>query len=388
VLRCEFHRTDVDLSCAVVDPAEVELDAVDVGAFGTSADLRSYLSGRFCQVIDTLGWPLYVMGAVVRPDGPTTVYLTFDHIVVDGMSMPHVLHDLQVAYAAAVAGVPAELPPTGGYVAFANDQRARYTRIAADDDRLAYWRSFTERSGAFFPPFSLDLGIEPGRLYPTANRAESLLSRAEVDAFERRCHDAGGSLFAGVLAAVAVTLRKEGGPGTYRGLMPVSERGRGDWENAVGWFVNTLPIEFAAEPDMSLAELVSGVRSGFKELTAHADVPFVRAWELLEPVSFATHAWPYPVNFFSYIDTTRFPGAGHHPRWKPGLHVWTSGSRGTNSWFLRDAAGLHVNHLYSDTPRSRDVMVSVERTLKDTLREMVRAPAATGAGSGWPRPGR
>lgn len=379
VLRCAFHRQESDLACAVYEPGEVELRTVDVGPFATSADLRAHLFRSFCG-IDTLDWPLYLMGAVVRPDGPTTVYLALDHIVSDGMSVLHIVDDVQAAYAASATGTSLDLPPTGSYVEFAREQRERCASLQADDDRLGYWRSSIERSGSFFPPFSLDLGLEPGRMYPTVNVAESLLGAEEVAALEDRCRTAGGSLVTGVLAGVAVTLRKEGGPEAYHGLVPVSERGRGRWQNSVGWFVNTLPVHVEARCDMDLAALVGVVRSGLDEMRANTEVPFVRAWELLAPESYARHAWPHPANFFSYIDTTRFPEADQHPRWRPALHVWTARSNGANSWFLRDSSGLHVNHIYSDTSRAREVMAGVERTLRATLRAM----AATGRAA--PRP--
>jgi hypothetical protein len=155
--------------------------------------------------------------------------------------------------------------------------------------------------------------------------------------------------------------------------MPVSERDRTGRQSAIGWFVNTLPIEFPVSAGLDFGELIRGVRDAFEEMMRHAEVPFVRVWELLAPEHFDRHSWPYPVNFFSYIDTRKFPGAESHPGWKPVLHVWASRSNGANSWFVRDAAGLHFNSLYASTPRARAVMAGIHRTLRRTVREMAAA---------------
>ncbi|MFD9130530.1 condensation domain-containing protein, partial [Kitasatospora sp. NPDC059571] len=395
VLRCEFRRLAGEVACAALDPSDLLLEAAEVGTFDCPEDLRAFLADDFGRSIDTLAWPLYTMGAVLRPDA-TTVYLAFDHIVCDGMSMPAVINDVQRAYAAFAQGRPADPDPAPSYLDFAHEQRGRYLSIAADDDRLAYWRAFTARNGGFFPPFPLDLGVEPGRMYPIANVAGRLLDAAETEAFDRRCRAVDGRAFMGVLAAVAAVLRRSGGPEVYRGLMPVSERGRGPWQDAVGWFVNTMPIEFPVGPGLDFAEVMAGVRAGFGTMMAHTEVPFVRAWELLAPEEFAARSWPFPVNFFSYLDMRRCPGAEHHEVWRPTTHVWSSGANGACSWFQRDTDGLHLNSIFVDTPQAHRTMAGFEQALRGVLRTIaatgtlgpapVRRPDAPLLPS--PRPGR
>ncbi|MFD5025967.1 condensation domain-containing protein [Streptomyces sp. NPDC058373] len=382
VLRCAFQRLAGDLSCASYDPGGLTLDAAELGEFTTTEAVRGFLAARFRATIDTLAWPLFTMGAVVR-DACSTVYLAFDHIVCDGVSMPNVAHDIAHAYAAALSGDEPELPRTGSYLDFADTQRNRFLTLAADDRRLDHWRAFTERTGAFFPPFPLDLGVETGRLYPIVNGACTLLDAAGTAAFDQACRDAGGKPFMGVMAALARCLREAGGPDVYRALMPVSERGDGPWRHAVGWFVNTMPIEFPVRAGMELPDLMAGARAAFAEMIRHIDVPFVRAWELLAPEHFAATSWPYPVNFFSYIDMRRCPGAAHHGVWRPTTHVWSSRANGACLWFQRDEEGLHMNVIHVDTPQARRTMATLEQGLRRTVREIAgtgparRPPVAT-----------
>ncbi|MFE7560854.1 condensation domain-containing protein [Kitasatospora sp. NPDC057500] len=378
VLRCEFQRLLGDLSYAVHRPDAIELEAVDMGEFDTSQEIRAFLSDGFQKGIDTMAWPPYVMGAVIRDTGSTTVYLAFDHIVSDGMSMPNVVRDVEVAYAAYCRGGEPDLPSPGSYLEFAREQRRSYASIGVDDDRLAYWRAFIRRNDGVFPRFPLDLGVEPGRLYPVVNDTATLLDDRQAEALEARCRDVGGKPFMGLLAAVAVALREEGGPDRYRALMPLSERGRGTWRNSLGWFVNTLPIEFAVARNLDFAQLIAGVRDGFTTMMESIDVPFIRAWELLAPEHFTGRCWPFPVNFVSYIDMRKCPGAEHHPRWRPTAYVWVSRVNGSTSWFQRDSTGLHINSIYVDTPQAHRTMAGLLHTLRETLRVMAEPVVLAG----------
>ncbi|MCX4545210.1 condensation domain-containing protein [Streptomyces sp. NBC_01565] len=379
VLRCEFRRLAGELACAPFTPGELALDTEHVGTFDTTERLRRFLTERFTRSIDTLSWPLFTMGAVVREDS-ATVYLAFDHIVCDGMSMPVVVREVLTEYEALSRGADSGLAAAApSYLDFADEQRRRYLSIDVSDERLDYWKSFIARGGEFFPRFPLDLGVEPDRMYPIVNEASELLDAAEAEVFEKSCLAVDGKPFMGVLAAVAVCLREAGGPGVYRGFMPVSERGRGPWNEAVGWFVNTMPIEFDASPGRDFARVMAGVRAGFSEMIGHIDVPFVRAWQLLAPKEFAARSWPYPVNFFSYIDMRKVAGAERHGDWRPATHVWSARANGACSWFQRDADGLHMNSLYVDTPAARRTMGDFQEALRRTVQDIAR-------GGGFRRP--
>ncbi|MEU8773660.1 condensation domain-containing protein [Streptomyces sp. NPDC048606] len=372
VLRCEFRRLAGELACEPLAADELALEPVHMATFEEAGALREFLVERFKRSIDTLSWPLFTMGAVLRPES-ATVYLAFDHIVCDGMSMPIVVREVCTEYEALRRGGHPEQADPPSYLDFAEEQRRRYLSIDVADDRLDYWKSFIARNGEFFPRFPLDLGVEPDRMYPIVNEASTLLDAAEAEVFEKVCHEVDAKPFMGVLGSVAVCLREAGGPGVYRGFMPVSERGRGAWNDAVGWFVNTMPIEFDASPGRDFAQVMASVRAGFGEMIRHIDVPFVRAWELLAPEQFAARSWPYPVNFFSYLDMRKCPGAEHHDTWRPTTHVWSARANGACSWFQRDADGLHMNSIYVDTAAARRTMGDFQEALRATVRGIARS---------------
>ncbi|POX39531.1 hypothetical protein C3486_17950 [Streptomyces sp. Ru73] len=369
VLRCTFQQLSGDLSCDALAPEDIELKCVDAGPAGSADEVRDYLH-RFFRRVDTLSWPLIIMGAVVR-DESTTVFFACDHLVTDGLSTPIAVNDIATAYAAYARGEEPDLPEAGSYLDFSREQRRINESLDAEDRRLDHWKEFIARGDCFFPPFPLDLGVEPGRLYPTVNVTETLLQAGETDELAARCEAAGGRLFMGVLAAVGVSLRKEGGPDVYRGLMPVNERGRGPLAHTMGWFINTMPIEFPVSEDQGFADVMAGVRGAFAEMQRHADVPFVKAWHLLAPGDYtALRYWPYAVNFFSYLDFRKSPGAEHHVARNAQKHLWVSRSNGICFWFHRNEAGLHMNAIYVDTPQARETAAGLGGTLARTLTNM------------------
>ncbi|MEV0599667.1 condensation domain-containing protein [Streptomyces sp. NPDC050315] len=369
VLRCTFQQLAGDLSCDALAPEDIELKTVDVGPVGSAAGIRAYLH-EFFQRVDTLSWPLINMGAVVRDDS-TTVYFACDHLVTDGLSTPIAVHDIASAYAAYARGEEPDFSEVGSYVDFSREQRSRSGDMVVEDARLDHWKGFMARGGNFFPPFPLDLGVEPGCLYPTVNETETLLSADGAAALDDQCRAVDGRLFMGLLAAVGVSLRKEGGPSVYRGLMPVNERGRGVYANTMGWFINTMPMEFPVPEGAEFADVMAGVRSAFAEMQRHADVPFVQAWRLLAPREYtALRYWPYAVNFFSYLDFRKAPGAEQHAARNARKHLWASRSNGICFWFHRNDTGLHMNSIYVDTPQARVTKSSLGGTLEQTLKNM------------------
>lgn len=363
-LRCTFQQIVGDLACDVLTPDQVALETVEVGDFDSTDEIDSYLQKSF-QGIDTLSWPLITLGAVIREES-TTVFFACDHLVGDGMSTPIAVNDIASSYAALARGDEPAAPEVGSYLGFSRDQRSLSGAMDADDERLGYWKSFMAGNGDFFPPFPLDLGVEPGRMYPTVNETDALLTASETEAMERACQEVDGRLFMGLLAALGVSLRKEGGPDTYRAFMPVSERGQGPYAHAMGWFINTLPIEFSVKSD-DFAEVMAHARAASTEMRAHLDVPFVQAWRLLAPDHFALRAWPFAVNFFSYLDFRRAPGAEHHAETKAKKHVWASQSNGICFWFHRNHGGLYVNSIFVDTEQARITKDALGHRLKQTL---------------------
>lgn len=376
VLRTVYQPLGGDLSCEIIGVDEIALKHVEAGTLETPEEVGAHLHRAF-QEVDTLSWPLIAMGAVVRDDS-ATVWFSCDHLVTDGLSSAIAVNDIVGAYralstgeaAGPAVGPAADPVEAGSYLEFSRSQRRTNQAMNAEDARLDYWRAFIDRNGGLFPRFPLDLGVEPGRLYPPVAATERLLTSREVEAFEAVCRAHGGRLSMGLLAAQAIALRGQGGPRTYRGLVPVNERGRGAYAQSMGWFINTLPIEFRTGDGPDFGEALAAAQCAYAESRSHAGVHFVEAWRLLAPAEYARlNFWPHAVNFFSYIDFRRMPGAEHHRAQRARMHVWVSGCNGILHWLHRTDDGLHVNTIHVDTPQAG----AANRALLDGFTRIVTA---------------
>ncbi|MFJ4094596.1 condensation domain-containing protein [Kitasatospora sp. NPDC089913] len=391
VLRAVYQPLAGDLGCEVLTPDEVALKHVYGGPLETPAQVTAHLQEAFREV-DTLSWPLITMGAVVRT-GSTTVWFSCDHLVTDGLSTAIAINDIATAYrdltatAAATAPAPATAPATatapdttdgtapqpgpGSYLEFSRTQRRANRAMRADDARLDHWRAFRDRNGGLFPRFPLDLGVRPGKLYAPVTSTERLLTGRQTEDFGAVCRALDGRLSMGLLAGLALALREQGGPEVYRGLMPFNERGRGEYAESMGWFINTLPVEFPVGPRAGFGEVLAAAQEAYAQVRAHAAVHFVKAWKLLAPAEYASlRYWPHAVNFFSYIDCRRLPGADRHAAQRARMHVWVSGCNGILHWLHRTDEGLFVNTIHADTPQA----AAVNRALLDGFARVLTEP--------------
>ncbi|MFP5021064.1 condensation domain-containing protein [Pseudonocardia phyllosphaerae] len=372
ILRCDFERAAGDLTCGIIDADDIAVTAHEVGRLDTTEAVREHLFASFCTRLEIMRWPLLVMSTVER-EWSTTVSVAVDHLVSDGGSVPILVRDLAETYTALTEGRDAELPPAGSYVEFGEQQRRAYDDVTPDDPRLAPWRGFMERNGGFFPRFPLDLGIADGvRLHPTSNRTEQLLDADDADALEAWGREHGVRVPAAVLGALGATVRALGGPETYRALLPVNERGRDpERVNSMGWYVNTMPVEFDVSAGTDAA--LTGANDALTEMVRSLDVPFVKAWYALAPELAALPAWPYAVNFFSFMDFRKAAGGSDPIVSAARMHVWSSGANGICHWFHRNTDGLHVNTIRVANPTAD----ATERALVDGVRGVLAELATT-----------
>ena len=364
VLRCVFRESAGAPALDVVGPRDVKLEPVDVGRIDSPAEARSYVQS-FLRQTDTRRGPWLVMGAMIR-DESTTVYVAFDHIVTDGMSMMIAVNDIATAYAAISRGRRVALAEPAGYLDHADRERHSSRTLDADDGRLDHWKAFIARNGGFFPPFPLELGTRPGVAYRAVNETHTLLPPDRADAMEARCREAGARLSTGLLAAVAVSQRREGGPDVYRGLLPVSTRGRGHRPYGMGWFINILPIEFSVTDERDFDGVTAGAQAAATRMARSIHVPFPVALRLLAP-QYLSGPWPCAVNFFSYMDFREAPGAENHRAWKADCYTSVPVTNGVLLWLYRTDAGLHVNCAFADTPLARRTEAGLVRTLARTM---------------------
>ncbi|WP_194819698.1 non-ribosomal peptide synthetase [Nocardia sp. XZ_19_385] len=249
-----------------------ELGAAIGGMVGLGFDVTSQvpLRAKLFQVADGE----YVLAFVVH------------HISADGWSMGPLTRDVVLAYAARAAGTApgwAALPVQ--YADFALWQR-EVLGAETDPDSLIsaqaeYWRSAL----AGLPD---ELNLPADRPRPRlASFAGGQVQFAIGSELHQRlktvAREQNATLFMVLHTALAVFLARMSGTADIAIGTPVAGRGAAEIDDVIGMFVNTLVLRTQAPGDRSFGELLSATKEADLQAFAHADLPFERLVELLNP---------------------------------------------------------------------------------------------------------
>ncbi|MFF0489755.1 non-ribosomal peptide synthase/polyketide synthase [Nocardia sp. NPDC004068] len=218
--------------------------------------------------------------------GAHVLIVAVHHIAADGWSIGPLTRDLLCAYAARVDGTPPgwpELPVQ--YADYALWQRAV---LGAEDDpdslmarQIAYWTSELDAL-----PDVLALPADRPRPAVASGRGarhEFVLDARRVHRLRALAQDAHASLFMALHAVLATVLAKLAATADIAIGTPVAGRGASELDDLVGMFVNTLVLRTEVAPERSFTDLLASVRETDLRAFAHADLPFERLVEILNP---------------------------------------------------------------------------------------------------------
>ncbi|MBL1075547.1 non-ribosomal peptide synthase/polyketide synthase [Nocardia sp. 2] len=279
-------------------PAQVILPAPQVisellPADLTEAELPQRITELFATTFDvTVDVPVRAMllrlvDASGTATGEFVLAGVLHHISADGSSVVPFVRDLMVAYAARLDGVaPTWAPLTVQYADYALWQHAL---LGAEDDpasvaagQLAYWRETL--AGL---PDQLDLPADHVRPAQQSLRGGYVRFPLDADLHARLTEVGrrrGATLFMVVHAAFATLLSRLSGTTDIAVGTPIAGRGAAALDDVIGMFVNTLALRTRIDATESFAALLARVRAGDIAAFAHADVPFERLVEVLNPV--------------------------------------------------------------------------------------------------------
>ncbi|ATI34073.1 hypothetical protein CPI83_19980 [Rhodococcus sp. H-CA8f] len=212
--------------------------------------------------------------------------LVVHHISGDGVSMGPLTRDVMVAYEARSRGeVPGWAPLAVQYADYALWQRET---LGSEDDagslisrQIGFWESAL--AGL---PDQLDLPADRPRPAVASNRGAAysfVIDRDVHVSLSDAARESNSSLFMVVHAALAVLLSRLSGTSDIAIGTPVAGRGEQVLDDLIGMFVNTLVLRTEVDSSESFSGLLGRVREGDLGAFAHADVPFERLVEVLNP---------------------------------------------------------------------------------------------------------
>ncbi|MRH91644.1 amino acid adenylation domain-containing protein [Nocardia sp. SYP-A9097] len=208
------------------------------------------------------------------------------HIAGDGFSAGPLTRDLMTAYLSRIQGREPEWTPlTVQYADYALWQREILGEETDSGSLLARQLDFWRGTLAGLPD---QLELPGDRPRPAVAGGRGATLAFDIDpivhaALHRVASEHNATLFMVVHAAFAALLARLSGTGDIAVGAPIAGRGEAALDDLIGMFVNTLVLRTQVDPAASFGELLNTVRAGDIAAFGHADVPFERLVEVLDP---------------------------------------------------------------------------------------------------------
>ncbi|UZG58623.1 amino acid adenylation domain-containing protein [Rhodococcus opacus] len=287
-LRTIYPESETGPHQVVVPAAEAS------GGFATAAVTENELATRLLSMASAefdVTTSVPVRAALFETaDNEHVLAVVLHHICADGSSIAPLARDLMTAYTARTHGnPPAWSAPTVQYADYTLWQREL---LGSDDDpdslltrQLTYWRSTLDGL-----PEQLEL---PGNRTPPAVTHRGRTHTFTIDTPTHRAaaelarqHTA--TVFMVLHTAFAIFLARTSGTADITIGTPVAGRGDPALDDLVGMFVNTLALRTPVDAASSFTQLLTTVRETDLAAFEHADVPFERVVQALNPTRSTT----------------------------------------------------------------------------------------------------
>ncbi|HET7232832.1 MAG TPA: amino acid adenylation domain-containing protein, partial [Longimicrobium sp.] len=299
-----------------------DLSALDESAREAAVQARA--AEEAARPFDLSAGPLFRANLLRLGADEHVLLLCMHHIVADAWSLGVLFRELSALYAAYRDGAEAALPDLPvQYADYAAWQR-NVLQGAVLDRQLAWWKG--RLAGA---PALLELPTDRPR--PAMQSYRGAYERVELPAgllerLQNVAHGEGATLFMVVLGAFQVLLVKYSGSNDIVVGSPIAGRTRGEVENLIGFFLNTLALRADLSANPSFRDVLKQVREATLGAYENQDVPFERLVEELQPERSLSHSPLFQVMFV--LQEADRPSAG-----LPGLQLRGVGAETATSKF-------------------------------------------------------
>ncbi|MGV5049108.1 non-ribosomal peptide synthase/polyketide synthase [Rhodococcus pyridinivorans] len=283
-LRTVYPDTDAGPTQQILPNAFeiVDLAPQAVDRPGVRASLLELMRTRFDVTSEV---PVRIRLFALAPDEHILAAVVH-HISADGSSLVPFARDLMTAYSARVAGTTPIWEPLA--VQFADYALWQRSVLGDESDpesvaarQLDYWRAQLSDQ-----PEQLDLPTDrprPAVQSFVGGRVAFRVPAGLHTALNSVARSAGATLFMAVHAAFTVLLARLAASDDISVGTPIAGRGERELDDVIGMFVNTLVLRTAVDTNATFAELLDDIRETDLQAFAHADLPFERLVEVLNP---------------------------------------------------------------------------------------------------------
>jgi amino acid adenylation domain-containing protein len=206
--------------------------------------------------------------------------LVMHHIVSDGWSIAVLIRELKELYETYREGKPAQLADLEvQYVDYTGWQR-ELLASAEITESLDYWKKQLAGAAVLKLPTDFPRTDQPSYEGGIVRRGFGLELSGKLKELARR---EGVTLYMALLAGFQTLLRRYAGQTDIVLGTDVANRNQLGLEGLIGLFVNQLVLRTSLEGNPTFRELISRVREVTLSAYAHADVPFGKLVELLQP---------------------------------------------------------------------------------------------------------
>ena len=221
--------------------------------------------------------------------------LNMHHIVSDGWSMGIFIQELIILYDAFLKGQLSPLPElTLQYADYADWQR-EWLQGDVLDGQLTYWKNQLD---GILPV--LELPVDRPRPSVQTNAGANTVvdyPRQKLDQIIAFSRHEGATLFMTLLATFQVLLARLCGQEDISVGTPVANRSRGEVEQIIGLFINTLVIRTKVDLSLSFRNILKKVKENALEAFSHQDIPFEMLVDAVQPERDMSHSPLFQVMF-------------------------------------------------------------------------------------------
>jgi thioesterase domain-containing protein/acyl carrier protein len=308
ILRTRFSVEDGSPVQVVAPTCVLDMPLLDLcNSLNAEADAYQHAAASIAVPFDLATGPLVRLELIRLGTEEHILLCVMHHIVCDAWSLGILMRELAVLYGEFAHGAPSSLlEPRIQYGDYAAWQRDRIARHRSSDE-MQYWKQ-TLAGAPEFLELPTDFPRPELQSYEGASQAigipQELISPLMAIGRKQQA-----TLFMVMFAAFNALIHAYTGVDDLIVGIPVANRDRVELEDLIGFFVNTLVLRSTFSEGISFNSLLLRTREVAIGAFAHADFPFEKLVEALNPRRTMSHNPIFQI-MFSHLKIGRVPQFG------------------------------------------------------------------------------